>query len=54
MSGIKSLGKPGDRQDTQCKACGWGIFNGQQREWRSGQSPGLIHVDCENPNGDGK
>ena len=51
MSGIKANGKPSDRQDSTCKACGLGIFNKQPRVWRSGQRPGLVHLDCDDPNG---
>jgi hypothetical protein len=54
VSGIKSLGKPSDRCDTQCKRCGFGIFNRQPHVWQNGPKPGLVHPDCDNPNGAAK
>lgn len=51
MSGIKSNGKPGDHMISQCKRCRFGIFNRQPRVWQTGSTPGLVHVDCNNPYG---
>jgi hypothetical protein len=50
----KVPGKANNGRETTCSNCLLGIYEQEPRMWQRGQRMGLVHVECDNPNGDGK
>lgn len=50
-SGRAKLGRDADMVRSRCKRCKSALLNGQPAVWGTGELIGLIHVNCDHPDG---